>query len=549
MMRQHRHPFGILFRHCLVVFFLLFSWAHAQQDDVCVLVSDVDSNNTEEVAAKCLPLRILTEPTPTTDVGVFCVEQSSPDWQVTFTVPPHYEILDVAFHITRNVSDVPSTGGDSFGRPAPNRFEFQEIPDSPTPNVSMTIPSTTMGDLTCGTTTDHVNYMVAHATVSKTNAEEEAREMEVYAHEGILFQFVDVVYDVSQYFSYVQLDCRCDELATNLTTSEATNNQTRGNNFTVFATNETDTQATNNLMTLPNNTTTTPIVNIKNTTLPPTNNLPLETLGPAKGLAGKDLVVGMSFLVITETSASTKTLPHEQIQHGFGDFCRNILHEMRVDPVPSVGLVTSSSETNGRRKLWVQYDNDTIHVYQFLVSTYCDADDAKSVIASKQQQKVYAPPPSHSQCHRAYARFGVRIVDENPTEVCQRLRNGTLLGYQRGMLQQAMEEAYPGTTLQLLPGDFEYCVPLDDFVVPNHTEPVEHWTDAGDPLANLTTITTTKPQEEFPWLLLIIVGSVGLATLMSVVALRFYLWRRQKQGREEPKLSNAAPPEVSALMG
>jgi hypothetical protein len=558
MMRPKR----ILFLSCLWLF--LVSLAHAQ-DAICVLSSgtststSTDNSTAEAGATKCRPLRLLTEPEPITNVGVFCVQQSSPEWQVTYTVPPDYEILKVAFHATPNVSSIPSTGGDSFQRPDPAEFEFRERQKPPTQSVSVSVPPTSLGDLTCGGSTDKLLYMVAHATVRK---KEGRVAVEVYAHEGILFQFADVNFNLSQYFSYVRLDCQCEIPTTNLTEAD---NFTRFDNSTLVpASNDTIVPyGENNATQAPNifmdhsNITTAPSPANESSTADPFHDFVLPPKypdSPVQGLAGEDLVVGVSFLVITETSASVKNLPHDEIQRVFGDFSRNLLHEMRVDPLPMVPTPEGSlvaRNPHGRRNLWVQYDNSSFHVYQFLVSTQCGPDDAKSVLAGKRQEGYYAPPPAHSQCHRAYARFGVRIVDEDPTEVCQRLRNGTLLGYQRGMLQQALVQAYPGTTLQLNPGDFEYCVPLDDFVVPNHTEePVQHWADQSDPLANLTATTsntTPSSQEEFPWLMLLIIGTVVTVILVSVSGLWLHQRRRKYQQRE-PELSHAAPPEVSALM-
>jgi hypothetical protein len=313
MMRPIRHPLRIPFLCLCCLGLFLFSLAQAQQEqqahqeDVCVLESGT--------GAKCRPLRILTEAQPVTNVGVFCVQQSSPEWHVTFSVPQGYEILDVAFHATPNVSGIPSTGGESFERPAPAKFDFRETQDPPSQNVSMSFPannSNSLGDLSCGAAnnaTDKLLYMVAHATVRQPNGD----AVEVYAHEGILFQFDDLRYNISQYFSYVRLDCQCgSEIQGNLT--NLANLTTSGlDNSTVSASNAT--LQSNNTM-APSNITTTPSPTRNNasTAEEPTNtnndttnnsDAPFDFALPPKNatlqqpFAGTELVVGVSFMVLT----------------------------------------------------------------------------------------------------------------------------------------------------------------------------------------------------------------------------------------------------------
>lgn len=486
------------------------------------------------IEGECVPLRLLTERKVVTEVGEVCVRFLDDDAQefleLTYnTSSTDYAMSDIQVYYGPDAAHVPS---DGVGKPDPKNFQNREDIDGAQVAV-MTIQLDAIGIMTCPHRGMFHRYIVAHATVYHLEG-----PVDVYANDNILYVYNDADQRQRQFFSYWKLNFQCREggfgpREPGPNYDAATIGPTEGDTYimTDFPTEDLTLAPTE----APAEATSSPTELLRAQI---SSMFPRENLAPSSApsssptsapslLDGEDLVVGMSFIIITPTSQAVDDLPQNVVHDSFVGFARNVMADMHVQPLYDM-------EAPGRRELWVKYYNTSFKVYDFLVNEDCLDDEHLQAIAKTSGLR---PAPERSQCHRAYARMTVRIAGEDPVEVCENLRQGTLAGYQQGRLQDVHVELNPNSPLRLQPGDFEYCVPVDEFTVPDHGE--EHWAET-NPLTNLTIIEDEEPEDDKTWLWIVLLGAGLLLVLLCLLGSYLYAQKKRKHDKTEAKMSSVA---------
>lgn len=518
----------------------------------------VDTNGSP-VEKKCFPLKLTTEETVQTPLGEVCVEfkdETQEFLKVTYdTSTTDYVLTSLQLSYSPDARGYPRD--ESTNKPHPIDFAYQKAGDGQQV-VVMNDVETDRGNfhsMRCPSTDSWTKYVVAHAMVRLFNRGDDTA-VEAYGDGGPLYVENGIAF--CSYFT-MKMVCAPTPAPTRAPTRAPSQspvaNTNRANNLVVEIpptaapssgpTSETTvadlpvtpapstaepSNAPSSSPSVAPSSTPSAKPSLSSSSAPtsgPTTMVPSSSPSgtPAPSLMpGEDLVVGMSFVVITETSKAVHDLPHEMIQRSFEAFAHNVMAEMHVAPLGQ-----------RRRKLWVKYDPETFTVYDFLVNADCLNDPKAQAVA---KSSALRPPPAASQCHRAYARFGVRIADEDPVEVCQTLRNGTLAAYWEGRLQHAHEREHPNNPIKLQPGDFEYCVPIKEFQVPDHGE--AHWADS-NPLANLTTTREVEDANEKPWWLIPLIVALSLFVLACLICVAC---KKRQRGNRKHKLRE----EKAALM-
>ena len=168
------------------------------------------------------------------------------------------------------------------------------------------------------------------------------------------------------------------------------------------------------------------------------------------------------YLVVNTTNPDEKfqdgSSPEaQQISRAFRYLNYNLFNELPMDSLNNNAQLVQEEYVGKNGNLSVIYDNDICQVLYF--SSCYPNDDA---LASQQQQNQF-------HCHRAYFNYYIRSSwEKNQETICQQIWNVTWLGYQRGMLQQAVIAAEidaSNTNIQLHPESFEMCVPYDQEIL------------------------------------------------------------------------------------
>jgi hypothetical protein len=506
----------------LWLFLLLASWLlDASQADLGL------KSRGEWVEKKCVPLRVVTEADVRTWVGQVCAEfkDETQEWLViTYDTTSSYYVLDeVNLYYGSSVQSVPSA---TSGKPEPFQFPIKKE-GALQQVVSVEVQLDRLELLSCPSTEAWTQYIVAHAIVHlpDSNVFDEVK-LDVYGHESFLYGYTDVDQGQTEQYSYWALQLQCHPVEGGQDSPQRTNEQEVVTVTPTAYKTDTPTAAPSDVITpaptkditdaptevtgtteapsqstippreeKPQPQTTTPAT----TTLPPSaapSVAPSATPAPSL-VAGEDLVVGMSFIVMLPNSNAE--VPNGVVQNSYEHFARNVLEEMHVQP-----NMSTPPKGHRSRQLWVQYYDTSFKVYEFVVKEDCSGDEHEQALAKPSSLR---PPPEGSQCQRAYARLTIRLANEDPGQVCEMLREGTHAAYKQGRLQEAHQKVNPDSPLHLKPGDFEYCVPIDEFTAPDHGE--ENWVDSNP----LSTILVLEDEEEnggdnkdWLWILLLLLG-------------------------------------------
>ena len=326
----------------------------------------------------------------------------------------------------------------------------------------------------------------------------------------------------------------------------------------------------------------------KMTTAPPKEDGSDHSNAMAEVVRGQAVTLGTSFLVVHPASAlgetaadgeaSVEAVTRDLLQQTIESFVQETMTTMAV---PAIS--TTSDEGGSGRKLWVTYDPTTITVYDFLVSGDCSKESAavasptnlRGSTTTTTKQATTATTNNNnpdetttsSTCYRAYAKVGIRMVDEDLDLVCQLVEQEMAHAFEHDKLQHALLRTTSATNapnLQLTGGTFEYCIPTHAFAETEQElllEDGSHWTegqqerhdDRAQQQAQEAKDKATKDDDMMyddkgplaPWMVAAIASAVIVTLVVCVACLERALYKRHlRREKLEEKARRAQEREV-----